>query len=59
MQVLAEKDTSQLQHTQLAIEKAVKATFISVLEYMKRYYTEEKMARMMDNLGKVTYKALK
>ena len=59
MQVLAEKDTSQLMHTQLAIEKTVKATFVSVLEYMKKYYTEGKMARMMDNMGKVTYKALK
>ena len=59
MQVLAEKDTSQLMHTQLAIEKLVKSTFVSVLEYMKRFYTQGKMARMMDNMGNVTYKALK
>ena len=59
MQVLADKDTSQLQHTQLNIENAVKNTFLSVLELMKAHYKEGKMARMMDNLGKVTYRAIK
>ena len=59
MQVLADKDTSQLQHTQLNIESAVKNTFLSVLELMKAHYKEGKMARMMDNLGKVTYRAIK
>ena len=59
MQVLADKDTSQLQHTQLNIENAVKGTFLSVLELMKAHYKEGKMARMMDNLGKVTYRAIR
>ena len=41
------------------IESAVKNTFLSVLELMKAHYKEGKMARMMDNLGKVTYRAIK
>ncbi|ANS05346.1 hypothetical protein [uncultured Mediterranean phage] len=59
MQVLADKDTSQLQHTQRAIERCVKATMMSVLELMKAHYTKDKMVRMLDNMGNVTFRELK
>jgi hypothetical protein len=58
MQVLADKDTSQLQHTQRAIERSIRSVMISVLELMKAHYTQQKMVRMMDNLGNVTFREL-
>ena len=58
MQVLADKDTSQLQHTQRSIERCMRSVMISVLELMKTYYTQKKLVRMMDNMGNVTFREL-
>tara|TARA_R110000824_G_scaffold11811_6_gene51977 strand:+ start:115 stop:2049 length:1935 start_codon:yes stop_codon:yes gene_type:complete len=59
MQVLADKDTSQLQHTQRAIERSIRMVMMSVLELMKAHYTKAKMVRMLDNMGNVTFRELK
>jgi hypothetical protein len=58
MQVLTERDTSQLQETQLSVEIAIRQLAKVVLELMKLYYTEPKMARMLDQTGKVTYQTI-
>jgi len=58
MQVLSERDTSQLQETQTNVERAVREMAKVVLELMKVHYTEPKMARMLDQTGKVVYEAI-
>jgi len=58
MEVLTERDTSQLQLTQTRIEQAVRNTAKCALELMKAFYTEERMTRMMDEYGKVVFRAL-
>ena len=52
-------DKSQLQITMLQIEEAVKKVAECSLVLMKKYYTEPKMIRMMDGLGKLIFKELK
>jgi len=59
METLSAYDTSQLQGTQLAIESAVAVMAKCVLQIMQKYYTEEKMMRMLDEIGRVTFHALK
>ena len=59
METLSAYDTSQLQGTQTAIEAAVAEMAKCVLIIMQKYYTEEKMVRMLDDYGKVTFHALK
>jgi len=58
MQVLSERDTSQLQETQSNIEKAIRSLAKVVLELMKEHYAEPKMVRMLDQTGKVMYRAI-
>jgi len=58
MQVLSERDTSQLQETQTNVERAVRSMAMAVLELMKVHYTEPKMARMLDQTGKMVYEAI-
>ena len=58
MQVLTERDTSQLQETQTNIEKAIRSLARVVLELMKEHYAEPKMVRMLDQAGKVMYEAI-
>jgi len=58
MQVLTERDTSQLQETQTNVERAIREMAKVVLELMKVHYTEPKMARMLDQTGKVVYEAI-
>lgn len=59
METLSSYDTSQLQGTQTAIEGAVAEMAKCVLMTMQKYYTEEKMMRMLDEIGKVTFHAIK
>tara|TARA_R100001594_G_scaffold62636_4_gene97012 strand:- start:4755 stop:6674 length:1920 start_codon:yes stop_codon:yes gene_type:complete len=58
MQVLTEHDTSQLQETQTNIETAIRDLAKVVLELMKEHYSEPKMVRMLDQTGKVVYRAI-
>jgi len=58
MEVLTSQDTSQLQETQTNIERAIRDMSVVVLELMKRYYTEPKMVRMLDHMGKVAFEAI-
>ena len=55
---LAGHDTSQLQGTQAAIERGVRDMARCALMLMQRFYTEEKMLRMLDESGRVTFQAL-
>jgi len=59
MTTLSEKDTSQLQITQEAIERGVTELGRLVLELMKKHYSEDRMIRILDQYGQVTFKALK
>jgi len=58
IQALASQDVSQLVMTQENLEDAVKKMAESVLELMKKYYTEERFMRMMDATGKLIFKKL-
>jgi hypothetical protein len=58
IQTLADKDMSQLQATQTAIEKAVRNTAKTIFILIKAHYTKPKMIRMMDNLGGVIYQEI-
>ena len=58
MQVLTERDTSQLQTTQSNVERAMRDLGKVVLELMQMFYTEPKMARMLDQTGKVAFQAI-
>ena len=58
MQVLADRDTSQLQETQTNVERAIREMAKVVLELMKAHYTEAKMVRMLDQTGRVLYRAI-
>ena len=58
METLASYDTSQLQGTQEEIERAVGSTAKCALMLMKYYYTEEKMIRMLDGMGRAAFKAI-
>ena len=55
---LAQQDSSQLSITQDQIEEAVKSSATNVLLYMREYYSEPKMVRMMDNTGKVVFDSI-
>ena len=58
IEALASQDTSQLQGTQAAIERGVREMARCALMLMQRFYTEGKMLRMLDQSGRVTFKAL-
>ena len=58
IEALASQDTSQLQGTMAAIERGVSQMASVVLQLMKAYYTEEKMMRMLDSYGRVTFDAI-
>ena len=55
---MASQDTSQLQGSMAAIERGVSKMASVVLQLMKAYYTEEKMMRMLDSYGQVTFRAI-
>lgn len=55
IQALAQQDSSQLMVTQMGMEKAVGRLCKTVLLLMKTYYTEGKMARMLDGSGQVIF----
>ena len=59
METMSEKDTSQLQITQEAIEYGFMKMATVSLELMKAKYTEGKMISILDQYGKVAFKALK
>ena len=56
---LSAKDASQLQMTQDGLEKAARKIARRALLLMKKHYPEEKMLRMMDRFGKVTFETLR
>jgi hypothetical protein len=58
IEALASQDTSQLQGSMAAIERGVSKMASVVLQLMKAYYTEEKMMRMLDSYGQVTFRAI-
>lgn len=55
---LAERDMSQLQTTLMDIEDGVREMAKVVLLMMKRYYTEPKWMRMLDNTGRVIFEQI-
>ena len=59
MDVLTERDTSQLQITQEYIERAVARTARCALALMQKHYTEPRMMAMFDQYGKPVYNAIK
>ena len=58
MNALAEQDSSQLHITQHNIEMAAKGVAETALIFMKAYYTEPKMVRMLDVMGKVVFDSI-
>ena len=58
IQEMTAADMSTLQMTQNGIESAIGEMAKVVLVYMKAYYTEAKMYRMLDRIGKVVFKAV-
>ena len=59
IQALSEQDSSQLQVTQSAVERAVTEMARTVLLLMRVYYNEAKMARMLDATGQVIFTEIK
>ncbi len=55
---LSSRDSQQLLVTQHNIEEAVKDTALCILEMARKFYTKERMIRMMDDTGRVIHKAL-
>jgi hypothetical protein len=55
---LSGKDMTQLQATQSNIEEAVEDMATVVLTLMKKYYTEPRMMKMLDNMGQVVFQQL-
>lgn len=58
IQEMTAADMSSLQMTQNAIEHSIGEMAKVVLVYMKAYYTEARMYRMLDRMGKVVFKAV-
>ena len=56
---LSARDSSQLENTQQSIEYAVKRLAECILMLMGKFYSEEKMMRMLDETGRVTFHAIK
>ncbi len=59
MNALAAQDSSQLHTTQHNIVHAAKQMAETALIFMKSYYSEPKMVRMLDTMGKVVFDAIK
>ena len=55
IEALSGNDVSALQTTQDAIERACSSMASTVLVYMKEFYTEPKLYRMLDNTGRVIF----
>tara|TARA_R100000808_G_scaffold22267_1_gene48361 strand:+ start:1284 stop:3254 length:1971 start_codon:yes stop_codon:yes gene_type:complete len=55
---LTNRDSQQLLVTQHNIEEAVKDVALCVLEMARKFYTRDRMIRMMDNTGRVVHKVL-
>tara|TARA_Y100000401_G_scaffold116715_1_gene123165 strand:- start:711 stop:2615 length:1905 start_codon:yes stop_codon:yes gene_type:complete len=59
IEALSGRDMTQLQTTQNDLERASEKLGKVVLTLMRKYYTEGKMMRMMDSLGRVVFNYLK
>lgn len=59
IEALSTKDMQQLQVTQNNIERAVRDMGGIILSMFKRYYTEDMMMRILDETGRVVFKALR
>ena len=59
IQEMTSSDLSTLQMTQTGIEKACQEMAKIVLVYMKAYYNEERMYKMLDNMGRVVFRSIK
>ena len=55
---LAEQDSSQMAVTRSSIEDALVEVYECVLMLMKEHYTESKVVRMMDNLGRAVWRSI-
>ena len=58
IQEMTASDLSTLQMTQNGIEKACQEMAKVVLVYMKAYYTEARMYKMIDRMGSVVFKSV-
>lgn len=58
IQALAQQDSGQLQVTQMSIEEATRDMAKTVLLLMRKFYSEEKMMRMLDATGQVVFKQI-
>lgn len=58
IEALSGRDMTQLQTTQNDLERASESLGKVVLTLMRNYYTESKMVRMMDSMGRVIFKYL-
>tara|TARA_Y100000592_G_scaffold13051_1_gene18404 strand:- start:19718 stop:21673 length:1956 start_codon:yes stop_codon:yes gene_type:complete len=59
IEALSSKDAQQLQVTQDNIERGVKDLAEVVLTYMRKFYPEEKMMRIMDETGRIVFHQLR
>lgn len=55
---LTNRDSQQLLVTQHNIEEATKDVALCILEMARKFYTEDRMIRMMDNTGRIIHKVL-
>lgn len=55
---LTSRDAQQLLVTQHNIEEAVKEMSLCTLEMARKFYSEQRMIRMMDDTGRVVHKSL-
>ena len=58
IQSLANKDSQQLQVTQANLEQSCVEVASCVIEMCKKYYTEPRMMKMMDETGRVIHRTL-
>ena len=55
---LTNRDSQQLLVTQHNIEEATKDVALCILEMARKFYTKDRMIRMMDNTGRIIHKVL-
>jgi hypothetical protein len=56
---LSNRDSQQLMVTQNNIEEGTKDVALCVLEMARRFYTKDRMIRMMDDTGRIIHKTLR
>ena len=56
---LSDRDSQQLMVTQNNVEEGVKDVALCVLEMARKFYTRDRMIRMMDDTGRIIHKTLR